>query len=496
MLVPPDVVRSAAADAYLRRGQQDRWRTDPVAWATGQGVELWSGQRELLTGVAAHDRVAVRSCHSSGKTFAVSVLIGWWLSAHPVGTARVVTTAPHEDQVRGLLWVEVNRLWERLGLEGRINQTEIWYGSYQAAIGRKSSDYHPASFSGWHAPHLLVIADEADGVSKALWEAIDTLATSSGSKIVGIGNPDDPQSEFRRRQADQPFGGRYHTVKIPAWSTPNFTGETVSPFLASVLLSPAWVEEKRIAWGGDPTTDEPPDHPFWASKVEAEYPEESGRSVVRLPDLLRARQFERTGKLARADDLHPVRLGIDVAGSETGDESVIRAGRGKRVMGTWRTRTADPEELEDWLVDHVDLTGATQVAIDADGVGFGFAGALRRRRGTRVAVTAIRSGASATDPKAYGNRRAEMWWQLREALMRQGDEQLDLTALDDQTAAELLVPRYSTPKGRVLVESKDELRKRLGRSPDNADALVYLNARGAGGLVTVRRPTGPLTGRR
>lgn len=467
-----------------------------MAWAVEHGIELWSGQVGILRAVAEHDRVAIRSSHDTGKSFAMAVLTGWWLDVHEPGTARVVTTAPTGDQVRGVLWVEINALWERLGLGGRRNQSEIWFGSYQAALGRKSSDYNPAGFSGWHAPHLLVIVDEADGISAALWGAIDTLATNAGAKIVGIGNPDDPQSEFRRRQSDQPFGGAYHTIKVPAWATPNFTGEAVSSMLSGVLLSRGWVEEMRVAWGGSRESEEPPDHPFWQSKVEAEYPDESASAVIRLSDLLRARRTERTEAQRKLDDRMPVWLGVDVAGSETGDESVVRGSRGFRLLSQQSTRIAEPEVLEDWLVDQVDAYEAAHVGIDADGIGFGFAGALRRRRGKRVSVHPIRSSSSADDPTAYFNRRAEMWWKLREALSKTGNEQLDFTALDDRTAGQLLLPRYSIRKGRILVEAKDDLRRRLGRSPDQADGVVYSQARPrTGGTLSIRRPRGDLVGR-
>jgi hypothetical protein len=478
MLVSADSVQQNAAELWANRRKRTRWRQDPNQWMVDRGVELYSKQREINEVVAAYDRVAIRSCHSSGKSFDLAHLAAWWLDVHEQGTARVVTTAPTGDQVRGILWVEINGVWERMQLPGRRNQTEVWFGNYQAAVGRKSSDYNPAAFSGWHAPHLLVLVDEADGVSPQLWGAIDTLVTNVGAKVVGIGNPDDPQSEFRKRMEDQPYGGTYKVVKISAWDTPNFTGESVSTTIRNALLSRQWVEEMRRKWGGNPDDpDHVPDHPFWQSKVEAEYPDESANTVVRLSDLLRARRSERDGALAKLDERHAVRAGVDVAGSDTGDESVVRGRRGLTLLGQFTTRTADPEELEDWLIDHLDLIRAGSVAIDADGIGFGYAGAVRRRRGKRMPVTMIRSSASANDPKQFKNRRAEMWWNLREMLAQVGDSQLDFTQLDDDTAAQLLMPRYLTDRGKILVEAKDTLRRRLGRSPDNADAIVYAFAR-------------------
>jgi hypothetical protein len=491
---------AGAAAAWANRRQRRIWRRDPVAWAEHRSIELWSKQRELLEAVATHDRVAVRACHSAGKSFSMATLVGWHLDTHPAGETRVVTTAPSQDQVRGILWNEINALWERSGgaLPGRINQTEIWLGSYQAAIGRKSSDYQPSTFSGFHARNLLVIVDEADGISAALWGAIDTLATNAGAKIVAIGNPDDPTSQFRRMQADQGLGGSYHTITIPAWSTPNFTDEPVSQVLHDVLLSPGWVEEHRLLWGGKPDVGpgDPgwaPDHPFWSSKVEAEYPDEAANAVIRLADLLRARRYEASDSPAsRRADRHGVTLGVDLAGSDRGDESVARGRRGNRLLGQATIRTSDPDELEDWLIEQIDVFAATRVQIDADGIGHGYPGAVRRRRPLVVAVP-IRSGVQANDPKVFVNRRAEMWWHLRELLGRTGADQLDFSQLDDETAAQLLVPRYSTVKGRILVEGKDEIRKRIGRSPDEADGCVYSYAEDKGsGVATLSRPTGSL----
>jgi hypothetical protein len=490
------------AEQWANRRQRRVWQRDPVAWAEHRGIELWSKQREILAAVAAHSRVAVRSCHSSGKTVTMAVLAAYWLDVHPPGTARVVSTAPTGDQVKGLLWNEIRQLWRtHSGLPGRVNQTEVWIDDFQAGIGRKSSDYHPTSFSGFHARHMLVIVDEADGISAALWGAIDTLATNEGAKIVGIGNPDDPTSEFRRRQSDQGMGGSYHTIVIPAWCTPNFTDEPVSDLLHDVLLGQSWVEEKRRAWGGAPDVDpdDPrwaPDHPFWSSKVEAEYPDEAANAVIRVSDLLRARRHEATDSpAARRAARHGVTLGVDLAGSDRGDESVARARQGLRLLGQATIRTADPDELEDWLIDAVDTFAATRAQIDADGIGHAYPGAVRRRR-PRVAAVPIRSGVAASDAKAYANRRAEMWWHLRELLMKTGADQLDFSQLDDDTAAQLLVPRYSSPKGRILVEGKDEIRKRIGRSPDSADAVIYAYADDrAGGVATLSRPTGSLTRR-
>jgi hypothetical protein len=82
----------------------------------------------------------------------------------------------------------------------------------------------------------------------------------------------------------------------------------------------------------------------------------------------------------------------------------------------------------------------------------------------------------------HKNCKAELWWVLgREATM---EGTWDLHEIDDQTAADLTAPKYSlTAKGRIQVETKDEVRARLGRSPDDADALLLAFYKGAGRAV-------------
>ena len=90
-------------------------------------------------------------------------------------------------------------------------------------------------------------------------------------------------------------------------------------------------------------------------------------------------------------------------------------------------------------------------------------------------------GGGASDPKRFRNKRAEMFWDLREAL------EAGTVALpeDDELAADLSALRYEfTQDGRIQIESKDDCRKRLGRSPDRADALVLsLEAAGSGSAL-------------
>jgi hypothetical protein len=310
--------------ALARRFEKPLIESDPVSWAKrALDIDLWSKQREILRLLEFVPKLAVPSCHDAGKSFIASLAAARFLAKYPPGTARVVSTAPTSSQVRSILWNEINALHTRsqdsdMPLPGRVTQTEWWIGNYQAGLGRKPSDYAPGTFSGLHAEHILIIIDEAGAIPNELWTGVDTLATNAGAVILAIGNPDDPQAEFKNVCENAPDNG-WTMVRIPAWETPNLSGEPVTPKLQNVLLSKEWVEDKRTRWGED--------DPRWSSKIAAEFPLESGMTVVRLADVQAAQRGEElmTGGVRWAAS---VQLGVDIAASADGDETTIYERRG------------------------------------------------------------------------------------------------------------------------------------------------------------------------
>jgi hypothetical protein len=119
---------------------------------------------------------------------------------------------------------------------------------------------------------------------------------------------------------------------------------------------------------------------------------------------------------------------------------------------------------------------ATAVKVDSIGIGFGVIGELRNaaNRGEHNArVVGVNVAESASQKDKFINLRAELWWELGRGLSESGGWHLAAMDNADTTVAQLLEPRWDVdPKGRIRVEPKDEIRKRLGRSPDNADALL------------------------
>src|SRR3954469_24912537 len=102
-----------------------KYEHDPVGFVQ-QGLQefLWSKQQEIFRAVDQYDRVVVKSCHSSGKSFGAARLAAWWIASHEPGQAFVVTSAPTFAQVRAILWREIGRIHRKANLPGYTNQTE------------------------------------------------------------------------------------------------------------------------------------------------------------------------------------------------------------------------------------------------------------------------------------------------------------------------------------------------------------------------------------
>jgi hypothetical protein len=228
---------------------------DPAGWVKVRlGEHLWSGQIEIAQAVPMYRKVAVKACHGPGKSYIAGRIVGWWIDVHTLGEAFAVTTAPTDAQVKAILWREISRAHKRGGLLGRVTLDAQWKtGTGElVAYGRKPADHDESGFQGIHDFFVLVVIDEAGGVPKTLWTATDTLVTNEDARILAIGNPDDPNSEFARICEGAPEDGTsgmskegWWVITISLFDTPNFTGEWVPDRLRKVLPSRVWLEESR-----------------------------------------------------------------------------------------------------------------------------------------------------------------------------------------------------------------------------------------------------------
>lgn len=499
------VAEQAALADMLRQREQDhaareaarvnigRWAADPVAWAHDRLNEhMWSKQREIMGALQVHRRVAVKSCHGVGKSHIASRAASWWLDTHPPGSAFVVSTAPTFPQVRAILWRYIRQAHRKGSLIGRVNQTEWLIDDELVGYGRKPADHDESAFQGIHARYVLVLIDEACGIPKQLWVAADALTTNDDCRILAIGNPDNPATEFKH-VTDSQF---WHTITISAYDSPNLTDEAVPRELAELLISSNWVAEKAAEWGED--------NPLFLSKVLGEFPRDDPGKVIRWSHLAACR-LEPSSE-PDAAELLPVQLGVDVAGGGR-DETVIRERRGRVAGREWTVRSDDSETVAAHVVEAVEETGATSVKVDSTGIGWGVVGLIRnqlRAKNLRCEVVAVNaSERPSSAPKEAGsgrpiqgfrNVRAEMWWLGRELSRTRAWDLSSLSSDDaDRVMAQLAEPTWflDPASGLITIESKTAVISRLGRSPDNADALLLAyyerTSQGHGYLEALRR---------
>jgi hypothetical protein len=449
---------------------------------------VWHMQRVILDALVVHKKVAVKSCHSSGKSHITSRMVGYWLDprVHSLGSAFSVTTAPSAPQVKAILWRYIRQLHNRAKLPGRVTLECEWHmneanSKYRIgdpseeliAMGRKPADYDENSLQGIHARYVLGVIDEANGVPKQLFDAMLAITTNDDSRVIAIGNPDDPASHFA--EICKPGSG-WHVISIPAWITPNVSHEFAASFgmgyenqraqmgveeeelpedVAAVLLSENWVRERANDWGVG--------SPLWQSRVCAEFPDVSDESLISPALMQKAYETEQPG-------LEQGQYGLDVSRYGT-DKTVMYWNRGFQIRHHKSWVNKDTEETAD--IVHAELSRhktifKVPVNIDAIGIGSGVYDKLKRKL---PIVRAIYGSEKARNAKRFKNRRAEIYWTFRQLM---DDRVIDLDPKDETLAAQLTsIKWWEDAGGRIQIESKEEMRERGMPSPNEADACVY-----------------------
>lgn len=478
--------RAALAD--LRRdAQRQRWRADPVAWVTERlGEHVWSKQGEIMRAVRDNRLTVVQSSHGVGKSHLASRVVGYYLDNWPKGDFVVVSTAPTWKQVRNVLWRYVGQMVADNELPGAVNQQAEWkIGSGADALvafGIKPADHDHQGMQGIHGRRGVIgIVDEGSGVPDQIFNAMDSLATTLESRILVIGNPDNISSRFYKLCTSEP---KWHRMKINSFDTPAWTGEAVpdavrDPQTGTIkgLVDPSWVADKAERWGRESA--------LFKIKVLGEFAEEDDLAVIPRAWVMAAvRRWE------EADDALTVTgrtvFGVDV-GHMGEDRTVIATRKGDRVLAveSWAKRdtVAVANLIEARSADWVQPT----IVVDGIGVGAGVVDQLRTR-GLAVhsfiasRTTKIMDG---TGSFRFLNLRAASWWHLRELLDPTMDARLALPP-DDDLINDLITPRFEmVAGGKVKIEGKDDIRKRLGRSTDYADACLA-----AGTMITT--DSGPI----
>lgn len=181
----------------------------------------------------------------------------------------------------------------------------------------------------------------------------------------------------------------------------------------------------------------------------------------------------------KADDVRGLKMtamGVDVA--QGGADQTVIAMR----HGTWfdhlqvkkGAETPDSPSVAALIMTHR-RDGAVVIVDVGGGYGGGVVSWLKENEITAKGFNAAKqSTATSSDSQLrFVNKRAESWWRLREALdpAQEGGSPIALPP-DEQLVADLTAPTWQLRTNGVQIESKEDVKKRLGRSTDRADAVI------------------------
>jgi hypothetical protein len=181
-----------------------------------------------------------------------------------------------------------------------------------------------------------------------------------------------------------------------------------------------------------------------------------------------------------------VYIGIDVAGPGE-DETVVCVRQDNRIIKIQSFKSKDPRgEVLKLCTEyryHVQ-------AINIDSIGIGYYMYQHLRDVYKGRVIPINVGSASANPEKFINLKAELYWDLRKKF----EDGVISNLMDDKTIAQLASIRFDTnSRGKTLIESKKDARKRGVTSPDRAEALMLCFARpqiaGANVLEFYRRNT-------
>lgn len=446
------------SNSDLRRAAKrliDRWGADPVLFAKeALGVTVWDDgadyddQAAILRAIVEHKKVACRSGQKTGKSTGLVIAAIWWAMVKARGT--VVITAPSFHQVKNIIWTEFARLYREapIPLGGKLFKDPA--SGWELPGGRRvfcvTTD-KPERLQGLSGENLLCVVDEGSGYPDELWAPIFGNMQSGGS-LLTTGNPTKTSGPFFDAFAHPESWKLLH---IDSENTPNArTGKRVVPGLATREA----IETNRREWGEESAA--------FQVRVKGNFPTQADNAVIALGLVLASEE-----RWPSATDDRTLTLGVDVARFGD-DESVVQPRRGLKAFEARARQGMDIVQLAG-LVRQVarelrDGHETVRVNIDEIGVGGGLVDILQQDGDLEVHGINVAERATA---EGYHLLRDQLWFACADWLKEGG-----AIPEDPKLHSELVAPTYKFDvQGRQKVESKDEIKKRLGRSPDRADAL-------------------------
>jgi len=435
-----------------------KFEHDPVGFVQdGLGESLWSKQVQILESVRDNKRTVVPACHAPGKSHLAARAVAWWISVHPPGTAIAVTTATTHRQVRNILWKNIRQLAAQNDLPGDVLTVQWKINNIVVGYGFSPAAHDETAVQGIHAPNLLVVVDEAGGISDTIGRALESLMTGGHTRLLVLGNPPtDLEDTWFERICSSPL---YNVIPISAFDTPNFTGEKTQTChscpshiethdVASHLVDKTWVDDVISEFGDD--------SPFIEARVHARFPRSSVGKVIPFTWAEMATQNDEP---LNSED---IKLGVDIA-SDGGDEFVIAKADGFKCSIVHRSsgkQNANAVDVAQVILQEIDKAVSLLQKWEQEG----------KHKGKIVPINVAER---AKDEGKFRNVRAELWWNGRTLMQPLEGKQSVSLDIDRQTLTQLAGPTFkSDSSGRIQIESKADMKRRGVHSPDRAEAVL------------------------
>jgi hypothetical protein len=513
--------RLAADEAgYTYRRRSGTYFDDPVAWAHDciawrEGTSLTPYQEECLAAIPEQGRVAVRSLHTAGKSCMASIATLWFALTRDAAGAdwKVPTTAVGEQQLKEYLWPEIHKWsrllrWDVIGRDPFNERTEMLKMHLNLRFGSAfalTCGNDPAALEGAHADELLFLFDESKAIPDGVFNAAEgALAGGEGANTYAfaISTPGEPVGRFYDIHAKKPGTDLWWTRHIQ-----------LDEVIAAGRVTRQWAEQMGLLWGTESA--------IFKNRVLGEFAASGTDGVIPLGWLEAANErwrdlYEPIGEdgkrqpagryvgplegtrriLVAGEKLHTI--GADIAaGGE--DSTVFALRQGNNIVELRRDSfTEDTTLIADNIMGIQRAHGEPKAIIDAAGIGLGVFDNVRRER---LPCTAFIAGEGTkrhdlSGEMGFVNKRAWAWWQLREMLDPTNGMDLAIVP-DDRLTGDLLAPKYKQAAGaRIQVESKDDIRKRIGRSTDDGDAVVQAYTESGGSWADLYRSDEEMAERR
>lgn len=483
------------------------WRADWCKFVReALGVTLDSEQEAILRSVQFNARTSVASGTARGKDFVAACAAICFLYLTPtwnsnkelVNNTKVALTAPTDRQVKNIMMPEISRLFNRakqrgIVLPGRLNAYDIrtdfeeWF-----LTGFKADEHNHEAWSGFHAVNTMFVVTEASGISDDTFAAIEGNLQGN-SRILLVFNPNTSVGYAARSQK----GSRWNKFQLNSLTAPNvIQHRQVIPGQVDY----EWVLDKLEQWC-IPIREEEKQEEFddflfegqwyrpddlFRKKVLGKFPKVSEDILIPVQWLEAAHERWKAAHGEEPATAGQRVLGVDVAGM--GRDSTVFCERKENYVAPFKSYNSGG------TADHMKIAGEIHsaraihpkliVSIDTIGEGAGVYSRceeLEPRNGKQYIISckfsegAKRHEKDLTDITGeyrFLNMRAYLFWCVRDWLNPKNNTGAMLPP-DPQFDEEASEIRWAfRSDGRIQIEAKEEIKKRIGRSPDKFDALA------------------------